>query len=427
MNDSPHSLAALTQRMDSMYSALCNDPRVLIHEDIRHPPLTEQEISQIHQKLGWELDPRFLNFFRVHNGIKLFWSDARVHSEQPKLHERMHDIQEQGGATGGIYIKSLQEIVFDWSDFESSSYEPGECCEDILGQWDTALLRQRLKVLDDFENDVDFGSYHLMGAVIDPIYPDPPVLFSQDYMADFSSTLPMLARDYLTMIIATLGHHALRTQRFKEMRRSEEPIFIPQHTWLDDLPSPKALLDDYINTGTSAHAKRVLEHAENHAHSNPYAHHIDNSEDHPSKQITDTLDPVEVLSRADLCWQSMETSHPWAQEVRRQYDLIPEDLPMVVPLLDPVHYRAENVLRGYFPRATLMTLRGSPIKFQQTGHSGAQVACLLNVEGDQLWYYSTYFRQNNQGERVALSHGINRVFLSRLEWLSLAIATRFEP
>lgn len=414
----------LKRALHDMIEILKNDSRVRILEFEAGEPLTEQELHAIQRQLDWTLDERFLEFFRVYNGLNLSWIDARIQSNEGAVWEVVEDVLAQGGAAGSIYINSLQEMLFEWSDFESSEVAPGEYFYDILGRWDQSLLNQKLKVFDDFENNQSMGSFYTTGVVIDALYQDPPLLFSDDYMACLDGSLPMLARHYIEFIAYTFGSRHARKPLFHYSFNLTTSLLIPPDSWLDVLPEPRDLLDTYLSN-PQQHESYLSEFIEKYINlsrgskvPDAYTHYVDTSFTHPAKQIKEELEHIVVFSKAEL---HSKIDANLDQERRHIFSHYPPEHPIVLPLLQPEYYEAVNRLeRGYIPTATLKNMIGSPIMFKAVRNE-CVVACLMGVEGSNFWYFTGgIYRDSNDTIHFGY-YGLNACTINDVDWIALAI------
>lgn len=414
----------LKRALHDMIEILKNDSRVRILEFEAGEPLTEQELHAIQRQLGWTLDERFLEFFRVYNGLKLSWVDARIQSNEGAVWEVAEDVLAQGGAAGSIYINSLQEMLFEWSDFESSEVAPGEYFYDILGRWDQSLLNQKLKVFDDFENNQSMGSFYTTGVVIDALYQDPPLLFSDDYMACLDGSLPMLAHHYIEFIACTFGSRHARKPLFHYSSDLTTSLLVPPDSWLDALPEPKDLLATYVSN-PQQHESYITEFIDKYITISrgsklpgAYAHYVDPENKTPSKTITKELEHIIVFSKSELL---QKIDFDFDQERQSIFQGYPHNHPIVLPLLQPEYYEATNTLsQGYIPEATLQAMVGSPILFKPQ-RDACQAACLISVDEHNIWYFTGGIHKDFNGTIHFGHYGLNASPRHELEWIALAI------
>lgn len=113
---------------------------------------------------------------------------------------------------------------------------------ECLGGWDEHALRIALRDIDDYLQLPDDSSFFLPGLVASPRYPDPPLIMTSDYVACLDDRQPMLAREYLAMIVATLGQPGARERMKNRGAGGNHELFVAPAGWLDDAPSAAQIL-----------------------------------------------------------------------------------------------------------------------------------------------------------------------------------------
>lgn len=176
------------------------------------PPIAQDTIDQLTAQIGFSLDEAFLDCFRSCNGLRLAWVSRSALGSASERGAQLaafdhaarsdHDLGTEHA--GSLMIPPL-EVLLDpthaLDTFGASSAVPGEHREEILGGTDAAELRRTLRWLDrEFLRDE--GDFYQTALVLDPRFPDPPVIFTNDHAASLSDGHPMLARDYLELMLA---------------------------------------------------------------------------------------------------------------------------------------------------------------------------------------------------------------------------------
>lgn len=419
----------LAARIEHMITALENDGRVRLLASERGAPLTQDALERIHERLGWTLDERFLQFFRINDGLRIVWVDASFESPEPADAEPWKHFlatRDADALGGSINVPSLETVLFDWSNFDSLSNMVGEHIARALGGWDMDMFYRRLKNIDDYESDLDMGSYFLPGMMLDPLYPHPVVFFSDDYTASVDSSYPMLAEDYLNMIVATLGIERARKERMSYIGDATRALFIPPDGWLRDFPDAEEVLDALFaparHAASSSRLTRLLEVEGQPVLRSEYASYVDTTL-HDSKRIPEDTPPVRILRKDQFRWE--HGGDLWQESGRAIAARFPEDRPLVMPVLDPTHYRAENrMTASYMPTSTLRSLIGSPIKLRvDRSWQTEDVACLIGVDEARrlLWCYKASFSDGADGTLYFNSYSYNATSLDDIEWIGLAI------
>lgn len=215
------------EHVPALVSALQSSPAIFLFDVRVGAPVTDDEIALVHGRLGYTLDPRFLEYFRRHNGLRLRWferlDDAAVDSPEMKFFESAG----QGLRCGSINVPALGSLfpeVMDYRFNRSDSFTPGQHRIPILGGWCADTLRDRLRPLDDYLQRSDDSSFYNVGLVADARYPDPVCILTSDYAAALSDHAPLRARAYLDLVVATCG---LTSARLDVMKTGGAPADRP--------------------------------------------------------------------------------------------------------------------------------------------------------------------------------------------------------
>ncbi|MEM9069850.1 MAG: SMI1/KNR4 family protein [Myxococcota bacterium] len=355
------------QRIDDMMAALeASDATVVRHAEVG-APATDDEIREAEAAIGFALDPRFLAFFRAANGLRVIWVSKYFDSvDDPAAH---FHLQREMACAGRINIPSLQELFLKGPGylFGPDMCGPKESSRACLGGWDEHALRSSLRNLDDFLQVPGDSSYNLLGLVLSERYPDPPVIMTGDYAAALDDCHPMLARDYLAMVIATLGLPYVRLERLKNRGfAGNHDLFVPPAGWLDAVPSAAAVLGtihDEVsleeNKATHAALQNVAQVEGTPVATTPYASY----HEAPARNVTLSDDPL----------AGMRVSEPdpdWGDYLEGYAG------PLTMPLYDETHYDIKEPISDL---AGLRALVGQPVKAQGFMDS---VGCLVAVDDD---------------------------------------------
>lgn len=354
------------ERIDAMMAALeaCDSTLVRVAEI--GEPVSQQEIDEVQAKIGYELDPRFLDFFRAANGMRLIWVTSYFDQHDDPI-EHYHS-QVEMNTCGRINVPSLAEL------FEPVQYlfgedfcGPKEHSLPCLGGWDEFELRSALRNIDDFEQRPDDSSYRLLGLVESARYPDPPVLLTEDYVAALADGHPMLARDYLAFVIATLGRPQERYQRLRSRGFSENhALFVPNPGWLDVVPGPAkilAVMHDQVSLEENQAATAILEDVSTQngvpVEKTPYASYNEAPAGPPRVASSDPLEGMRVA----------DPDPDWATYLGSL------DTQLIMPLYDESHYTIKEPVSN---EAALAQLIGQPVKAKT--QYGTEIGCLIKVE-----------------------------------------------
>ncbi|QED29890.1 SMI1/KNR4 family protein [Microvenator marinus] len=354
------------ERIDAMMAALeaCDSTLVRVAEI--GEPVSQQEIDEVHAKIGYELDPRFLDFFRAANGIRVIWVTSYFDQHDDPIDH--YHAQVEMNTCGRINVPRLSEL------FEQPGYlfgwdycQPKEHTQPCLGGWDEFALRSALRNIDDFEQTNNDSSYRLLGLVQSERYPDPPVLLTDDYAAALSDGHPMLARDYLAFVIATLGRPQERYQRLRSRGFSKNhALFVPNPGWLDVVPEPAkilAVMHDQVSLEENQAVHAILEDVSTQngvpVEKSAYASYNETPAGPPRVASTDPLEGMRVA----------DPDPDWANYLQGL------DTQLIMPLYDESHYTIKEPVSN---EAALAQLIGQPVKAKT--QYGTEIGCLIKVE-----------------------------------------------
>jgi len=356
------------ERIDAMMAALEASETTLVRLAEVGEPVSQTEIDEVHAKIGYTLDPRFLDFFRAANGLRLIWVASYFDQhDDPVAH---YHSQVDMNTCGRINVPPLRKL------FEQPGYlfgpdfcKPKERTQPCLGGWDEFELRSALRNIDDVEQTANDSSFNLLGLVASERYPDPPVLHTNDYAAALSDAHPMLARDYLAFVIATLGRPQERKQRLRSRGFGKNhELFVPQPGWLDAAPPAAKILAIVHDEVSIEENQAITGSVEDIATQNgipvgqtAYASY---NEAPPGPPRVPSEDPLEGMRVTDPKpdWSD------YLQGVNAQ---------LVMPLYDESHYTIKEPLAD---AQALGQLIGQPV-LAKTKY-GTNIGCLIKVDDE---------------------------------------------
>lgn len=181
-------------------------------------PADEAEIAAVHGRLGYELDARFLAYFRACNGVRLRWICPLPGDEDQDAAAVFFRHVAAGLDCGSINIPPLGALFPETMDHRfgrTDAFTPNEQTTPILGGWCEGTLRDRLRPLDDYLQRPDDSSFYNVALVADRRHADPVCILTSDYAAALSDHRPIRARAYLDLVVATCGLVRARVEVMK--------------------------------------------------------------------------------------------------------------------------------------------------------------------------------------------------------------------
>ncbi|MEI8258441.1 MAG: hypothetical protein WCJ30_22420 [Deltaproteobacteria bacterium] len=177
-------------------------------------PLTDAELAEVQSRLGFELDPRFVAYFRAVNGIRLSWVTVKKPKKGAPGLSRDEAIAQwvkfrlKGGTFGGVNIPRLKDTFTAARPGQIGAGTKGAMVP-ILGGWSDVDLRARLRLFDAWEYllPVGDGGFDVITILASPTFQDPVVLRASDHGAALSDHRTMRARSYLELMAVTVGNH----------------------------------------------------------------------------------------------------------------------------------------------------------------------------------------------------------------------------
>ncbi len=357
------------ERIDAMLAAIDASESTEFRQREVGAPATDAEIAEVHEAIGFELDPKFLGFFRAANGLRVIWVTSYFDKhEDPAAH--FHS-QTEMHVAGRINVPSLRELFIDGPGylFGPDFCGPKEYSERCLGGWDQHALRTALRNIDDFDQRPNDSSYYLLGLVQSERYPDPPILMTNDYAAALSDNHPMLASDYLAFVIATMGRSHSRMERFKSRGAGgNHELFVAPEGWLDEAPTADKILGivhDELPLAENQAINATLQHIATcpgvPVAETPYASY---NEAPPAAPKTVSTDPN----------AGMRVATPEADWAEYLGDYKGD---VTLPLYDETHYVIQEPVTD---ADALKALLGQPVKAESKFMNS--VGCLVAVEPD---------------------------------------------
>lgn len=184
-------------------------------------PVTDAEVAEVRARLGFDLDPRFLDYFRQCNGVRLRWGQtpfANPGDAPQAVFQRHLDERFDCGSINVPPLRDLFPAEMDYRFGRKDAFTPNVTTTPFLGGWCVDTLRDRLRPLDDYLRRPDDSSFYNVALVADARFPDPVCLLTEDYAAALTDHAPMRARAYLDLVVATCGLVRARGEVMKSGR-----------------------------------------------------------------------------------------------------------------------------------------------------------------------------------------------------------------
>ncbi|AWV88717.1 SMI1/KNR4 family protein [Bradymonas sediminis] len=192
-----------------------------------NPPVTQEEIDQVHETMGFELSEAFLNYFRSCNGFKFSAVAGRAGADkdEEELCALWTNYYEKGGAHASVNIPTLAEI------FTPKAMPPMDGRE-----WTRFFA-----YLDDPLPDGHAGKTQNMLAVDLNLGTSDPILrMATDYGAEPENNAPVEACTYFEWLTKQFGEYNELKHLFKQYSHS---VSGPIHK------STPEELDQFCSTG----------------------------------------------------------------------------------------------------------------------------------------------------------------------------------
>ncbi len=191
----------------TLVRALHENPSVAVFDVRIGESAQEDEIALLHKRLGFELDPRFLEYFRQCNGVRLRWIEL-LGDRPDDLTATFFEHHSAGMNCGSINIPALADLFPQTMDYRfnrEDNFVVDEHRLPLLGGYCEGTLRDRLRPLDDYLQSESDSSFYNVALIADSRYPDPVCIMTEDYSAALSDCSPMRARAYLDFVVASCG------------------------------------------------------------------------------------------------------------------------------------------------------------------------------------------------------------------------------
>lgn len=205
------------ESIHTLIRALSENPGVAVFDIAVGEPAEEAEIALVQGRLGYELDPRFLAYFRQCNGLRLRWIEL-LGGRPDDLTAAFFENHSTGMTCGSIHIPPLAKLFPQTMDYRFNRQDDFVVDAQrvpILGGWCEGTLRNKLRPLDDYLQSTSDSSFHNVALVADARYADPVCILTTDYSAALADCSPMRARAYLDFVVATCGLTRARTAALK--------------------------------------------------------------------------------------------------------------------------------------------------------------------------------------------------------------------
>ncbi len=198
------------------------------------PPITEKKIKEVQKRLGYTLDPAFLNYFRSVNGVRLiaYYKPGFPPQEAVARFEKSTKGQASYMYNHVLWIPSLEEIVA-----HSALQSPNK-------------NGKRASYFPFDSVHADFDDKEMVMIDLHSGNKDPYLDFSNDGMRTVLGKRYALARSYLELMLLTYARTVIRRMVFnkewnaklKTYKKSPLQIAAQRGHWYRDLfPFPEAI------------------------------------------------------------------------------------------------------------------------------------------------------------------------------------------
>lgn len=169
-------------------------------------PVSDEEISEVHSRLGFELSPEFLEYFRSVNGWTVLWVAHPGKAELPaeEASALWDRCRTGGGPRGFMRVRPLREI-FSAEPTPSLGVGDPDSVLPLLGGVSDAALRAGARALGDVGDIYPGDGYDFLAVFASRERPDPVCLLAHDYGAALCDHRPVLARTYFELSLFELG------------------------------------------------------------------------------------------------------------------------------------------------------------------------------------------------------------------------------
>lgn len=170
-----------------------------------NPPASEEDIAEVENALGYQLDDSITNFFRECNGIQLLWTHPN-NKYLDKLKQFTNSkefisygITDDYRFDGAILIEPIKETFLnDWYDHIYFDFTIEN--KEEINFADTTYIEpdfsKRIKPFDLFDSFWDV-SFFLDGTA------NPPLILGVDYHADYLYSKKISFDNYLAFLLKT--------------------------------------------------------------------------------------------------------------------------------------------------------------------------------------------------------------------------------
>lgn len=225
------------RRFHDMVAELRRSPDVALARLHVAPPVSEQTIAHVHERLGFALSDSILAFYRQANGLALEWVAKEHPAYDPATHDRESsepfDMVPQDVAGGVINIYPLEALLDDYEDVFWFQWMEGQTTELAGKSYDLLAFSRAIRPLDYY------SEYAMAAFFLGDRVPDPPVLIGDDHGATFTAFPPLDFSTYMEAILALRGSWVGRE---RILCRRERPLPTSVEGWRELAPSLETLI-----------------------------------------------------------------------------------------------------------------------------------------------------------------------------------------
>lgn len=192
------------------------------------PPVTQAEIDEVQEELGFQLEPSILDFYKQANGLSLRW----IHKENPnyepeeytysdKFMSHFDVIDNNGEEDGCICILPLKKMLvgINWKDHLYFDDDDEDKKEFMGKSYDSLEFDRSLRPFDYF------NFYNMAAFFIKEKTAPLPVIMGDDHGACFDDSLITSFQSYMNFVLAHYGATAPRKETLGQYGGWEQPLF----------------------------------------------------------------------------------------------------------------------------------------------------------------------------------------------------------
>ncbi len=201
------------------------------------PPVSEDAIARVHERLGFALSDRILDFYRQANGLALEWIPKDHPAYDPDSHDEEQsepfDMVPQDVPGGVINVYPFESLVDDYEDVFWFRHMAGDKTELRGKSYDLLPFSKSIRPFDYY------SEYTMAALLFVEREPDPPVLLGDDHGATFTTFPPTDFESYMEGVLALRGSWVGRERFF--CRADRPPPGTPE-AWREVAPSLEELV-----------------------------------------------------------------------------------------------------------------------------------------------------------------------------------------